>query len=71
VSTTATYVGEVSVDDGTGQTAAFIEFQVQISKADLDAAAAEYNPSSTTSPVVAHCRPPFRAILDSYLSSLE
>jgi len=71
MSTQAIYVGEVSVDDGTGQASAFVEFQVQISKADLDAAAADYNPSSSTSPVVAHCRPPFRAILDSYLASLE
>jgi hypothetical protein len=71
MSTQVTYVGEVLVDDGTGQTTAFVEFQVQVSKADLDAAAAEYNPSSTTSPLVAHCRPPFRAILDSYLVSLE
>ena len=65
----AEYQGEVEIDDGTGATTAFVQFVVNVPRADLDAALAVYEPESPTSPGVAHCRPPERAMLDSYLAA--
>lgn len=64
----AEFLGETEEDDGTGATAPFVQFVVNVPRADFDAALAAYEPESPTSPGVAHCRPPERAILDSYLA---
>jgi hypothetical protein len=65
----AEYAGEVAIDDGTGASTPFVQFIVNVPRSDFDAALAAYEPESPTSPGVAHCRPPERAMLDSYLAA--